>query len=55
MQQWKNKLFNDDQPPQNDAEGNGADDDVVSNHSAVKSSYSRASKNSDSPFLQISR
>ena len=46
MQQWKNKLFNDDN-------ANNANDDVVSVHSAARSNYSRHSKASDSPFLNI--
>mmetsp|Transcript_5486 Transcript_5486/g.7334 ORF Transcript_5486/g.7334 Transcript_5486/m.7334 type:complete len:119 (-) Transcript_5486:368-724(-) len=56
MKQWKNKLFNEDN---NGAAGapnaDGLNDDAVSSYSAAKSNYSRGSRQSDSPFLQISR
>ena len=53
IQQWKNKLFVEDQEG-----GNGPEqiDDAASNHSGARSNYSRTSKTgSDSPFLQISK
>ena len=50
MQQWKSKLQKDED---NDANGPS---DVVSNHSAARSNYSRRSNNpaDDSPFRDIS-
>lgn len=54
MQQWKNKLMQEESAG-DAAAVNGPDDDTASNYSGARSNYSRRSKGSDSPFLNISK